>query len=480
MEVKKIYFQGEKQHNTKAMMAVLLFAGFLSLFNETILNVALPRLMSEMQVTAATVQWLATGYMLIVGILVPVTAFLIHTFTTKQLFLSAMILFLLGSILAVLSRSFQFLLASRMIQATGTGMLVPIMMNTVLSINPPEKRGSAMGLCVCAILFGPALGPIVSGILLQFFNWQSLFLILIPLSIICIITGTLFLENVSLITKPQIDYLSILLSTIGFGGIIYGISIVGDLGRNVINIVLFFVIGIVALVIFSKRQLSLKQPILEIRAFKHPLFSIGVILIILMQMIQFSMNIILPMLLQEGLKTSSLVSALALFQAALLNGLMTPITGKIYDKIGGKVLIPSGLLLMCIFIALLSHIGVSTSIVTITILYCFVCLGIAMSMSTTQTNALNQLSMKNQADGVAITNTSMQIGAAIGSPLFMGLMSAGQNSYLKNAGDALNTRIQTQAIYNGFSHALFAATIIIALGFMLSLCLSYDIKRKKS
>jgi len=144
----------------KAIMAVLLFGGFLSLFNETILNVAFAKIMVELNVTATTVQWLATGYMLIVGILVPVTAFLIHRFTTKQLFLSAMTLFLVGTILAVVSTSFTGLLISRMIQATGTGMLVPIMMNTALVLSPPDKRGLNMGLCVCAILIGPALGPI--------------------------------------------------------------------------------------------------------------------------------------------------------------------------------------------------------------------------------------------------------------------------------------------------------------------------------
>jgi len=168
-----------KQYNVKAIMTVLLFGGFLSLFNETILNV------------------------------------------------------------------------SRMIQATGTGMLVPIMMNTALAVSPPEKRGSTMGLCVCAILMGPALGPIVSGTLLQFFHWQSLFIVLIPFALVSIISGAIFLENVSTITKPKIDYLSIVLSTVGFAGIIYGISSINDASANKSVVIVSFAAGIIGLIFFT-------------------------------------------------------------------------------------------------------------------------------------------------------------------------------------------------------------------------------------
>ncbi|WP_347460555.1 MFS transporter [Clostridium sp. DMHC 10] len=182
-------------YNAKAIMFVLLLGSFISLFNETILNVAFPKLMVEMHVSATTVQWLTTGYVLVVGILVPVTAFLMHTFTTKQLYVGAMLLFLLGTICAVLSNSFITLLISRLIQALGTGMLIPIMMNSALVITPPERHGSIMGLCVSVLTLGPALGPTVSGLLLQSFSWHSLFILLIPILVICIIGGLMFLQK---------------------------------------------------------------------------------------------------------------------------------------------------------------------------------------------------------------------------------------------------------------------------------------------
>ena len=475
MELRKNKVEEKKKYNVKAIMAVLLFGGFLSLFNETILNVALSKLMVEMQVTATTIQWLTTGYVLVVGILVPVTAFLIHSFTTKQLFLSAMLLFLAGTILAIFSTTFPALLIARMIQATGTGMLVPIMMNTAIAVNPPEKRGSVMGLCVCAILFGPALGPIASGALLNFFNWQALFIVLLPLSAILIIAGSIFLENVSEITKPKIDYLSIILSTIGFAGIIYGISALSDANANKLVILICFAAGVLGLIFFSKRQFFLKQPMLDLRAFKNFTFTISVLLIVLMQMIQFSMNMVLPLLLQNGLKTSSLTSALVLLPAVLINGFTTPVAGKIYDKVGGKTLIPVGFLIAGISMFLLSRIGASTPIAVITILYCFVCLGVALAVSPSQTNALNQLSRESHADGIAITNTLMQISGAIGSTLFIGLMTSGQNNFsskLSNGSD------KVQAVYSGFNYSLTAAVIVLAVGFIISFGLRRNHKTK--
>lgn len=466
-----------KEYSVMPIMAVLLFGGFLSLFNETILNVALSKLIVEMDVTATTVQWLATGYMLIVAISVPTSAFLLHTFSTKQLYLGAMTLFLLGTILAVFSVSFPMLLIARMVQATGTGILAPIMINTALAINPHEKHGFVMGICTCIILVGPSLGPIVSGTLLQFFNWKSLFILLIPMILICIIGGALFLKRAMEITKPKIDYLSIILSTIGFSGIVYGISIIGS-NSNILDISLIFSVGIIGLILFCKRQLSIDEPMVDIRAFKHPHFALGAMLVIVIQMIQFSMNMVLPMLLENGLSLSSLMSALILFPAVLVCSIMTTISGKIYDKVGGKTLIPLGILIMCIFLVILSRIQPSTSIMTIAILNTFVYFGISLSWSPNQSNALNQISIKSQADGVAILNTFIQLGAALGTPLFIGLMTSGQNSYLNNLSNPNNPENQIQSLYSGFNHSMTVASIIIAIAFIFSLSLVYKSKDK--
>jgi len=460
-----------KKFNVLPIMIVLLLGGFISLINETILNVALSKLMVEMHVTAGTVQWLATGYMLVIAILVPVTAFLIKTFTTKQLYISAMMLFLIGTIFAGFSSSFSMLLISRMIQASGTGMMIPLMMNTVFVINPPEKRGSAMGLCFLVILVAPAVGPIISGVLLQFYNWHVLFLMLIPVAVIAIIAGYLFLENVSELTKPKIDYLSIALSSIGFCGILYGISKIGELESNFSGMIIPLVIGIISLTLFVKRQLSLKEPMLELRAFKSPAFSIGVILVMCSMMIIFSMNMILPLFLQDALKVSTSTAALTLLPAGIISALVTPIAGKLYDKVGAKVLVPLGFGIVGVALTFLSRSSSTTAISIIVIIYCFVCLGTALTMAPTQTNALNSLSKENHAHGIAIMNTLQQLSAAIGSSLFISIMSANQINYLKHVSNPSGANEKISAVVTGFDHALVVALIFIIVAFVLSLFL---------
>lgn len=453
-----------KKVNVKAIIAILVFSGFMSTFNETILNVALSSLMVEMNVTAGTIQWIITAYMIVVAVLVPVTAFLIQTFKTKQLFLSAMAIFLVGTIAAACSGSFAMLLVSRVLQAAGTGMMIPIMMNTVLVVTPPQKRGSIMGLCGAAITLGPALGPTFAGIVLQFASWHLLFIVLIPIIILTMIFGSIYLVNLSAVTKPKMDFISIILSSLGFGGLIYGMSSVSGAG-NIKIVALTFTIGIISLILFCKRQLSLKEPILDIRAFKYPLFLIGIVLVMVSMMTIFTMAVMLPMFLQGGLKTTTFVAAMTLLPATLISGVITPLAGKLYDKIGMKVLIPVGFAVILVPLFILSKANTDTSITKIIVLFIILDIGIALTMSTSQTTALNPLPKEAYPHGVAILNTLQQLAAAIGSSLFIGIMSVSQ---LK----ALSNNVPEQAaVATGFSSATLALSIVVLLGLCLSLIL---------
>ncbi|PRR81518.1 MDR family MFS transporter [Clostridium vincentii] len=460
----------KKTINTNVIVAVLVFSAFLALFNETILNVALTPLMGEMNVTAGTIQWLITGYMIVVSVMVPVTAFLIKTFETKPLYLGAMTLILIGTICAALSGSFTMLLISRMLQASGTGMMIPIMMNTVLLVTPPEKHGTAMGICGSAICLGPALGPTVSGIVLQFFSWHALFIILIPLIVLAMILGYFNLVNVSIITKPKIDVTSIILSSLGIGGIIYGISSFSGDG-NVKIIAIIFIVGIVSLVLFCMRQLSLKEPMLEMRIFKYYKFSIGVVLVMIAMMTIFTMGIMLPMFLQGALKTTTFVAAMVLLPGALANGIATPIGGKLYDKIGIKVLVPVGFTIIFVALFILSRSNSETPLINIIVTYIVVCMGIGLIMSPCQTNSLKQLPKEDYPHGVAIMNTLQQISAAVGSSLFIGIMSASQLKSLNNAVP------QELAVANGFNSAALVVVIFVLVGFCLSFTLGLGNKK---
>ncbi|MBE6090930.1 MAG: multidrug efflux MFS transporter [Clostridium beijerinckii] len=469
MEVTKIA-KSKININTKAIVAVLVFSAFISVFNETILNVALSPLMDEMNVTAGTIQWIITAYMIVVAVLVPVTAFLIQTFETKQLYLGAMTLLLIGTICAACSGSFAMLLISRMLQASGTGMMIPIMMNTVLLVTPPEKHGSAMGVCGCAISLGPALGPAVSGIILQFYSWHVLFIMLIPIIILAMILGSIYLITAGELTKPKIDFISIALSSLGFGGTIYGISsISGDGDIRIIGAI--FAIGIISLILFGLRQMYLKEPMLEIRTFKYPVFSIGVLIVMISMMTMFTMNVMLPMFLEGALNATTFVAAMALLPAALANGFVTPIGGKIYDKFGIKILVPVAFTITLVSLFILSRSNSDTPVIRIIILYILVCIGVGFTMSPCQTSSLNQLPKEYYPHGVAILNTLQQISAAIGSSLFIGIMSASELKALSNSVP------EQAAIATGFQSGTLVAVIFVIIGLGLSFTLKLGDKK---
>jgi drug resistance transporter, EmrB/QacA subfamily len=455
--------------NVKAIIALLVFSGFIATFNETILNVALSPLMVEMNVTAGTIQWIITAYMIVVAVLVPVTAFLMETFETKHLFLGAMTILLVGTIAAAFSGSFAMLLISRILQAAGTGMLIPIMMNTVLVVTPPQNRGSVMGACGAALTLGPAFGPTVAGIVLQSFTWHALFYILIPIIVIAMILGSIYLVNVSTVTKPKIDVISIILSTIGFGGFIYGINGLSENG-NIKIIALIFIIGIISLILFCKRQMSLKQPMLNLRAFKYPVFTIGTLLVMISMMAVFTMAVMLPMFLQGALKTSTFIAAMALFPATLISGGVTPIAGKIYDRLGAKILLPVGFAVILVPLFMLSRSNADTSLMTIIMLFIVVDIGIALAMSPSQTTALSSLPKEYYPHGVAILNTLQQLSAAIGSSLFIGIMSASQLKALSNQATA------QVATATGFSSATLALSGFVLIGLCLSFALRLENK----
>ena len=455
MEENKL--KNTKKINSTAIIAVLVFSAFIATFNETVLNVALSSIMKEMNVTAGTVQWLVTAYMIVTSVMVPVTAFLIQTFRTKNLFLSALGLLLLGTVSAACSGSFLMLMISRMIQASGTGMMIPIMMNTVLLVAPKEKIGSSMAICVCAISLGPAFGPTFSGIILQYFSWHVLFIVIA----LAMIVGNLVLVNVVEVTKPKIDYLSIILSTIGLGSVIYGISSVTE--GNIKVTLLSFIIGIICMTLFVKCQVNLKEPMLNLSPFKYPKFVIGVLLVMVSMMIMFTMNVMLPMYLEGSLGTTSFIAALALLPAVLCNGVATSIGGKIYDKFGVKWLVPVGVGIMAIFVFILSQSNSETALIKVIITYICVCIGVGFTMSPSQTHSLNQLPKEYYPHGVAIVNTLQQVSAAIGSSLFMGIMSAVQLKTLAS-GNVTNQ----VAVATGFSWAAMVAVVITVVGFILS------------
>lgn len=339
------------------IMMPLLFGGFIALLNETLLNVAFPQLMSTLDVTTSTVQWLGTAYMLVIGIFVPVVAFLLKTYSTKTLYLTAMILFTVGTILCGLSQTFPVLLISRLIQGAGTGMLIPIMVNTILEIYPLAKRGTAIGICMMVVVVAPGIGPTLSGVILQYLNWHWLFFLILPFALLAIIFGMITLKNVTTLTKPKIDVLSVVLSSIGFGGLIFGICSIETMGFFNATVLVSLLCGIGGLIWFSIRQFALKQPMLELRTFRYPQFILGTVMVFITFMMPFAVNIILPTFMQSGLGIAPMVAGVALLPGSIINGAVAPLSGRLYDKIGAKPLAVTGFAVLTAAMFFLSRIS---------------------------------------------------------------------------------------------------------------------------
>ncbi|MEA4848276.1 MAG: MDR family MFS transporter [Clostridiaceae bacterium] len=456
------------------IMIPLLIGGFIAVLNDTILNVAFPQLESSLHVSTSTVQWLATAYMLTIGILVPAVAFLMETFTTKTMYLAAMTLFAIGTVGCGFSQSFPALLIFRIVQGAGTGMLVPIMTNTILEIYPPAKRGTVIGASMVVIIVAPAFGPTLSGLVLKYLNWHWLFFSILPVALLAMIIGGINLKNVSTLTKPKIDILSIVLSTIGFGGLIFGICSIESMGFNTLVLV-SLLCGIIGLILFSRRQFTLKQPMLELRTFRYPMFTLGTIIMFIAFMIPFAVNIILPTYMQNTLGLTPFTSGLAMLPGGILCGVGTLLSGRFYDRIGAKPLLITGFALLTATMLFLSHISASTLLVMIITMHICVNLGLSLISTPAQTNILNQLSREENAHGVAILNTAQQIAAAFGSSLFIGLMGAVQTRYISKI---QNPGISQQhaAAVSGVDIAFTAALAITVIGLILSF---FIMRRKK-
>lgn len=447
----------------KRIMAVIKFGTFLALLNETIINVALTNLTSVFAVSENTVQWLTSGYMLVLGILVPVTAFLIERLSTRELYLASMSIFLIGTVFAACSMSFPMLLCARLFQGLGAGVMMPLLMNTIMVLNPPEKRGAAMGSALLIVLFAPAVGPTFSGVVLQLLSWRWIFIIIIPLAAVSVVTGWLFLKNVTEKKRRGLDVFSLALSTVGFGGLLYGINELCLSSSGLSTGAAALAAGAAALVAFVVRQLKVPDPLLDVRVFRSPMFSLGMLLITLTYVIMFANYVLMPMFMQSVIGLSVFATGLAVLPGGIIVAVLPSIFGKVYDRRGPRVIVPLGFAVMAAAALLISRLGPSAAVVTAALCYCLVMLGIDTMLSACQTNSLNQLSKEYYAHGSAVMNTLMMIGSALGSSVFIALMAQRQRSAVSAGMSAVN------AASGGISFSYLIAAALAAAGFAAAL-----------
>ena len=412
----------------RLVINLLLVATFVVILNETLMAVAIPRLMRDLNVTAGAVQWLTTAFLLTVSVVIPVTGFLLQRMNTRPVFACAMTLFSLGTLVATLASNLEMLILARVIQASGTAIMMPLLMTTVMTLAPPETRGKTMGFISTVISVAPAIGPTISGIILNYLSWRWLFILVLPISLGALALGARRIQNVTTPHHARIDVVSVILSGFAFGGIVYGLSNIGVAAApGTIPAGIWSGVGAVFLAVFIFRQISLQKtgyPLLDLRTFESRNFTVSVLLMASLMMALFGTIILLPIYLQNVLKLSTLQTGLLLLPGGLLMGLLGPRVGRVYDRIGPiKLLVPGAIIVSAVLWAM-TLMGPSTWPGYILAGHVVMSIGFALLFTPLFTVSLSSVKPNLYSHGSAVIGSIQQVAGAAGVALFVALMSA--------------------------------------------------------
>ncbi|MFC4322951.1 MDR family MFS transporter [Litchfieldia salsa] len=454
-------------YNKSTIVTLLLAGSFIAILNQTLMITAIPPIMNEMNVTANSAQWLTTVFMCVNGIMIPISAFLLQRFTTRQLFISAMSIFAFGTLVAGVAPNFALLLLGRVIQSSGAGIMLPLMTTVFLMIFPINKRGAAMGLIGLVISFAPAIGPAFSGWVTAHYSWRLLFFIILPIAIIDIVVAFFKLKNVTEVTKPKVDVLSIIYSSLGFGGLLYGFTSAGNFGWLHLITISTISIGVLSLILFITRQLRLKEPMLEFRVFQYSIFPFAVIIGMIAFMGLIGVETLIPLFMQEMREFTAFEAGLALLPGAIVSGFMAPIIGRIFDKVGARWLVITGLTILTASSFAFTNLGLQTSFTFITILYSIRMFGLVMVMMPIQTAALNQLPKRLIPHGAAMDNTMRMIAASVGTAILVTVMTTSEKLAEQKPG------IASPDIY-GANVAFIVLALVTLAALIISLFIRYS------
>ncbi|MFB5676097.1 DHA2 family efflux MFS transporter permease subunit [Paenibacillus terreus] len=442
------------------LVVVMLAGAFVTMLNQTLLNTALPQIMNDLSISANTAQWLTTGFMLVTGVLIPVSAFLIEKFSTRRLFITAMCLFASGTLMAAIAPNFPVLIFGRILQAVSDGLMLPLMQTIFLMIFPVKQRGSAMGMVGLVMAFAPAIGPTLSGWVVGNFSWRALFYMIFPIAVLIIIFASFMLENVTKVTHPKIDIMSIILSSLGFGGLLYGFSSAGNHAWNSSEVVIALIVGTVAIGLFIWRQLAVEKPMLEFKVLKNWTFSLTLVIGMVVMVTMIGVELFLPLYIQTARGFTPLESGLLLLPGAIVMGVMSPITGRIFDKIGARPLAVIGSLILVGMTLLFSNITASTPYIYMMVIYAIRMFGISLMMMPVMTAGLNQLPDHLIPHGTAISNTLTQVAASVGAALLVTVMT-------NNTTAAVQQQLPNPMIH-GVSVAFTFSTVLAFFALILS------------
>lgn len=453
---------------------LLVVSAFVVILNETVMGVAIPHLMTDLHITALAAQWLTTAFLLTMAVVIPITGFLLQRFTTRAIFIAAMSLFSAGTLLAAVAPGFDVLLLARVIQASGTAIMMPLLITTVMQLEPPATRGRRMGSISIVIAVAPAIGPTISGLILSAFSWRYMFVFVLPVALVSLWLGWRRMENVTEPRNVPLDILSVILSAFGFGGLVFGLSRVGEIAEGGLTLgtsiaLAAVAVGIVSLGLFAWRQIVLQRTdnaLLDLRVFRTPTFSIAVGMFMILMVALFGALILLPLFMQGVLGLSVLQSGLVILPGGLIMGLLAPFIGKAYDRMGPRpLLIPGSIIVAGVLWTLSLILAPSTPAWQLIAAHVTLSVGLALMFTPLFTASLGALPTRLYAHGSATLSTLQQVAGAAGTALFIATMSAVAVS--ASAGGASPAQAQTTGIQVAFVIGAIAATVAIIGAFLV-------------
>ncbi|WP_394548772.1 DHA2 family efflux MFS transporter permease subunit [Priestia aryabhattai] len=421
------------------LLIVLMLGLFLAILNQTLLNVAIPHLITEFGVTANTAQWLLTGYMLVNGALIPLSAFLIERFGVRRLFLFAMVCFTVGSLICGIAPTFSIMLTGRLIQAIGGGVLSPLVMTIIVFIFPPHMRGKGMGIFGLAMMFAPAIGPTLSGWVIQNYDWHILFNGMVPLGAIVLIIAFFQLKDIQPPKDVKVHIPSVVTSLAGMGLLLYGFSEAGNDGWTDSVVLSTIIGGTVLLIIFVLQQIKSEKPLLDMRVFKYNIFSLSNIISIAITISMYAGMFLLPIYLQNIRGYSAFDSGLLLLPGALVMLVMSPISGTLFDKVGPRPLAIVGMLITSISTFEFTKLTMDTPFNHILAIYIIRSFGMSLLMMPIMTAGLNQLPQRLSSHGTSMSNTLRQVSGSIGISLMTTIFTNRTTYHVNEISSSMNT-----------------------------------------
>lgn len=327
-----------------------------------------------------------------------------------------------------------------------------------------------MGMVGLVIMFAPAIGPTLSGVIVEYLGWRYLFITVIPFALFSIAFAYKFLVNVSEVTKPKIDIISIVFSTIGFGSTVYGFSAAGESADGFLsmNVLIAIIAGVIGIVLFVLRQLKLEEPVMDLRVFKYPMYTHAVFMFLIIIMTMFASEIILPMFMQGPLALTAATAGLVLLPGSLLNGIMSPFMGHLFDKFGPRVLMIPATLVLSGTMFMMSRLTAETSLWVIIVGYILIMLSVSAIMMPAETNGLNQLPKRLYPHGTAVMSTLQPVGGAIGVSVFISILNARQLSFLQQSNTPSDPATISEAMVAGVELVYFIAFAMTIVAVILA------------